>query len=229
MMSTGLTRRQITRLALGAAALPLFSASASAAPRRLAYNVRRNGGAFGTHQITLTPDGRRLTVDIAIKLQVKAAFITLYKYDHRNTEIWEDGKLLSITTKTNDNGKEYALKGTAARDRFEIDGAAGQLTAPDTIIPTSYWNPALVNQTELLDTQKGRLFSVAIEPAGETTRPVGADERNCTKFRMSGDLDLDLYYASSRVWAGCAFNIKGSSVDYAATELPNRLPVDWLG
>src|SRR4051794_39379278 len=101
----------LDRRSLLAGALALPSVGVAAGPGAQAFGqefvVARNGSDIGRHRLRFTPDGDRLTVDIDIELVVKLAFVTVYRYRHANRELWEGDRLLSFTSRTDDNGTPH--------------------------------------------------------------------------------------------------------------------------
>jgi hypothetical protein len=205
---------------LAAAMQTLPLAAAIPATQKLAFEVLRGDADIGRHEVTFRREGEDLHVDVAIDLEVKLAFVTVFTYRHRNHEVWRDGKLVSIETETNDDGKEYKLSGRATAEGFRVEGASGSFLAPAGIIPTSYWNPSTVEQTQLLDTQKGRLLDVNVTPEGKEQIVVEGQSLTTQRYRMSGDLRLELWYGPEGQWSRIAFDAKGSQVVYHLTSDP---------
>ena len=79
----------------GLAMMPWTSRGSNAAvPLRgpkgpLMFNAYRNGSPLGFHRIDFSEADERLIVDIEIVFDVKLAFIPVYRYRHRNREVWE--------------------------------------------------------------------------------------------------------------------------------------------
>jgi hypothetical protein len=201
----------LTLCALVAAA-PLWAAIPSTGS--LAFQVMRSDSDIGRHEVSFRQEGEDLHVTVEIELAVKLAFMTVFRYSHRNHEVWRDGKLVSIDTTTNDNGDEYKLTGRATDEGFVVQGDAGRIVAPAGIIPTSYWNPKTVEQTQLLDTQKGRLMEVKIESRGKESIQGSNGPIQAERFRVSGDLKLDLWYGPGETWSKIAFEARGAEVVY---------------
>ena len=120
----------------------------------IAFHVYRDGRPMGHHEVRFERAGEDLTVEVDILLEVQIAFITVFRYRHQNREVWRDGKLLAIDTRTDDDGKDYWLRGRASTAGFQVEGSSGSFLAPADIMPTSYWNPETVKRRQMLDTQK---------------------------------------------------------------------------
>ena len=72
-----------------------------------------------------------------------------------------------------------------------------------------------MSHSRLLDTQRGGLLEVAIAPAGSEIVLVEGRPLNTQRYRMSGDLELDLWYATDGEWAKIRFAARGAEVVYA--------------
>ncbi|MEQ9606028.1 MAG: DUF6134 family protein, partial [Kiloniellaceae bacterium] len=175
------------------------------------HGLRCRRVAIGGHHVVFRRAGERLEVDIDIDIAVSLAFIPLYAYRHRNREVWQNGQLLSLESETDDDGERYTVSARAEGGVLRVSGSGGDFQAPADTLPTSYWNPRTVEQTRLLDSQHGRLLSVQSRLLGEERLNGGESAR---RYRMSGDLDLDLWYATTGEWVHIAFTARGTTVNY---------------
>jgi len=208
---------------LGTLAAPL--AAALPATRELAFAILRNDDSVGYHSITFERRGEDLIVDIDINIEVRLAFLTLFRYEHENREVWRDGRLVSLDTWTDDDGTRYAVTARATPAGLRVEGADGTFLAPEETIPTSYWNPETVEQTRLLDTQRGRLLDVTIRPLGNDSVELGSAAVPASKYAVSGDLNLLVWYTPQGELAKIAFEARGAAIDYAPADAWAR----WLG
>lgn len=209
----------VPALCLGAeAALP-----ATPPAPALSFRVERAGDPIGTHKVSFTREGDELHVAIDIDLAVSFGPITVFRYTHRNRETWREGKLVALETETNDDGKRYTVSAKATEDGLEVTSSAnGTFMAPADIIPTSYWNPATLRQTQLLDTQKGRILDVEIEEMGAREAEAGGRTVPVEEYRMTGDLKLKLWYSRDREWLNVIFMARGSEVDYRIVQIDRK-------
>ena len=180
----------------------------------LDFTAYRNGSRLGFHRIDFAEEGNRLIVDIEIVFDVKFAFIPLYGYRHRNREVWEDGRLVSMSTETDDNGTDYKVEVARDGDRLLVDGVDGRLELPGDTLTTSYWNEAAMAHSAWLDTQRGQLArsEVTKRPA-EAVRVKGRDVE-ATPYDLAGDITCTLWYRDGR-WVKLRFlGEDGSEIDY---------------
>lgn len=160
----------------------------------IVFAMDRKGSEIGNHSISYTPlDDGRLQVDVAITIKVKFAFITAYRYEHRNREIWSaDGKtLLSIESQTYNNGTDISISGKRDGDVFVMTDEDGlEYTIEGPIAATSYWNPNLLAEgVTVLNTQKGKVTDVVFNSIkdGSVALPTGS-QAPTTVYESAGKL-----------------------------------------
>lgn len=209
---------------LGAGAAQPASAPDPVPAPALAFRVERGETPIGTHQISFSQVGDALQVDIEIQLAVTFGPITLFRYEHRNREVWRDGRLVALDTETNDDGQTYTVSARASDAGLEVTSSAnGTFVVPANIIPTSYWNPATVTQTQLLDTQRGRIIEVAVTPRAAREVTVDGAAVAAREYEMTGDLKLRLLYSLQNEWLNVAFMARGTEVGYTIERLDRPL------
>lgn len=206
--------RLLSSLAVALLCVGLAGEAVLARKAGLAFDVLRDGSSIGRHEIGFRQEGDDLHVEIAIDLEVKLAFITLFRYWHRNHEVWRDGRLVSIETRTDDDGKLHRVSGRVTAEGFLVEGSEGRTILPAGVLPTSYWHPRTVEQNKLLDTQRGRLLKVETETLG-LEEIDGSSQDEAMRYRLSGDLQLDLWYSPEGEWRKLAFVARGAEVTYA--------------
>ena len=192
------------------------SGAHAAAPgnEQAAFSVLREESPIGHHSLTFWRKGGEQIVEIDIELKISFGFVTLFRYEHRNTERWRNGQLLSINTQTNDDGTRYWVEAERAGDGLEVRTEDGAHTVPADIVPTSYWNPRTVDQGMLLDTQAGRLLNVDISSLRRDPVETPRGRVDAQLYRMAGDLNLDLWYGPNGEWVKLAFLARGSQIEY---------------
>ena len=209
-------------LAAGAVLAPSAGLRAALTPgERIAFDVLREDSSIGSHVIGFRRDAGDLLVDIDIALEVRFAFLTLYRYRHSNRERWRDGRLISLNSETDDDGSTYWVRAEAAGDGLRVEGSDGRYTAPAGTLPTSYWNPRTVAQRQLLDSQHGRLLSVEVRPQGQDDLLLPLGPHSARQYRIAGDLELDLWYGPRGAGLKLAFEAKGAEIEYSALETAN--------
>ncbi|CAN0591647.1 unnamed protein product, partial [Laminaria digitata] len=173
------------------------------------YVVKRNGNPIGTLKIDFKRDGSRLVATSDYSIKVKLLAIVLYRYDKRMVETYEDGRLIAYETDIDDNGTKSQVRVTRRGDALSVVHPKGTLTAPLGLFPSTYWPPATVAQTQLVDSSEGVLIDVeTVEAATEELRLDGRIV-SAKRYEMSGDAVRELWYdAGTGAWL--KMRLKGS-------------------
>ncbi len=207
-------------LMLAAPALITSGASLAAIPpgNRIVFHVTRNDSPIGTHVLDFTRDGGDVRVAIAIDFAVRLVGLTAFRYVHRNTEVWRGDKLVSINATTDNNGTSLAVKARANERAIEVEGTeSGAYLAPLDAVSTSYWHGAFLRGRKI-DTQGGRLLDTRLIRLGEEPIPVAGRTIPATRWRIEGDLELDIWYDAAGAWSRLRFvRSDGSVILYTRT------------
>lgn len=207
------------------AALGLPAVAALTSETDIPFRVRMGESPIGMHSVAFEQRGDETHVFVTIAFDVGVAFITLYEYEHRNHEVWRDGRLIRIETETNDDGDRYTLTGEATAEGFRFIGSEGEGLAPAGVAPTSYWSRALLEAPAFLDTQKGRLLDLTVAPQGRgAVAALNGDEIAACAYSITGDLDLTVWYDDADRWVKMAFSLNGNDFDYEILR-PAQAPV----
>jgi hypothetical protein len=211
-------------IACPAAAAPLQSVPPEGA---MVFSVRKSGAEVGTHRISFAArDDGALVVDTQAQLQLRLAFVTVYRYVQRTREIWRDGVLVGIESDIDDNGTPFRLRGTAKDGVLRLDGHQELHEVPIGIKPLSYWNIAVMHAPRGFDVQWGSLADLAVEARGAETRQVAGRPVEARRFAVRGYeirkgqrqrqpwLNLDAWYDREDRLVGLAFHYRGFDFDY---------------
>ncbi|CAI8343613.1 MAG: Uncharacterised protein [Rhodobiaceae bacterium UBA7378] len=190
----------------------------------LAYEVYRDNKPIGFHHMQFARANNEVQVDIHIELDISFGFIPVFSYTHENREVWKDGVLQSLTSKTDNNGKPVFVSLALEGDRYE--GAATELDDA-LILPimsTSYFDPNFVRSTRLISSQDGRLLNVEVAYLGTENVPDISGTVEAHRFRLTGDFKIDIWYTENGRWVRTEFE-RGSVLSYrpvAPSQLPPR-------
>ncbi|MGE0665453.1 MAG: DUF6134 family protein [Sphingomonadales bacterium] len=196
-----------------AAAAPSTTASLSPAiaeigvPRdgSIEFTVLRKGDQIGTHTLHFREKGDRLQVEVNADLKVQLLFVTVYRYRHQATELWSGDRMVAFESATKQNGKQWTVDAhVAGDDRLLVKTNDQQRFLPDTLPPTSYWRPEMMQTSRWFNTQFGSPIDVNIEPRGvEQVDAVGTTV-TAHRYKVTGvvaetgkPVDLDLWYGEN--------------------------------
>ena len=177
-----------------AAAQP--AVSVQPATETLQYAIMRKGEQIGTHTVELKRAGKETSVNLETNVEVKVLFVTAYRFQHSATERWVNGRLVELNSETDDNGTQHkltaALKGAALE--VDADGKAAQVDK--NIIPSSLWNPELVRQSVMLDTQTGQVMPISVVDGGSEEVTVETGPAPAHRYTIKGKFSQDVWYDS---------------------------------
>ena len=182
----------------------------------LEFNILRNGDVFGKHILEFNVQDQKVTTNISIEMKVQLAFITLFKYEHRNTEIIQGTQLISIDSFTNDDGDDWYVKAKLDGDRISVDRTRENYDAPINIASGTYWNKAMLAFDKVLNTQKGMLSEIKVEKQGVEQVRVADEFVLAERYKITlPNRQIDIWYhTETGQWVDLRFEIRGSKIDY---------------
>ncbi len=189
------------------------------------FDVALDGKPIGSHTFELQHDGSKQVLTTEASFDVKFLFVTAFRYRHQNTEIWNDGCLLSIDASTDSNGKQLEVRGAIGDRSFDLLSADGSTTLPGCVQTFAYWNPAILESQKLLNSQTGAYEDVTVTLEGREQVPVAGEPVDALRYRLSaaaGDITL-WYSAEDNTWIGLEAPAKGGrKIRYQAVVVPDR-------
>lgn len=179
-------------------ALFLPGAATAGADRPLppdqSYGIYRDGSRIGSRTTRFRHDGVDLVVETATDIKVKFAFITAYERTERQKEVWRGGRLMTMTSTIDDDGDKYQFELARGANGLEIVGKKRRGAIPADALPATYWNPATVSATALIDIKRGKVLTVEARQAGREPIPVDGVDIQATKYALTGDRNMTLWY-----------------------------------
>ncbi|MGF1631546.1 MAG: DUF6134 family protein [Kiloniellaceae bacterium] len=180
-------------------------------PRRAGWRflVLRHGNVIGEHVFRFSRRDGDFVVEVAIDIAVDLLGITLFRFTHRSEEIWRKGWLHALVSATDDDGtlwrlqserRDGALRGTVNDVAFDVSGF---------VVPASLWHRDTTKSQALFDTIDGRVKVIDSEALGEETVSVAGAKAEARHFRLTGQLQRDIWYD-----AGCGI----AKVTFAARD-----------
>lgn len=180
-------------------------------PDDIVFDVYRNDTEFGHHAVRFgeTPSGA-LRVDVDIELTAGFGPVTVFRYEHEAEEVWQDGRLVELTAATLKDG-----------DWTRIDVEPDTDATPDAqdaalaaLMPSSHWRGYSPATGTILNTETGEPMAVEIEDLGMERIATETGEVEARHIRMTGTLQVDLWYDEAGRWVGCRFEARGQSIRY---------------
>lgn len=182
----------------------------------LDFTVFREGEEIGTHQIDFLQKDEILEVNVKTRIAVKIAFITVFRFVHDGHEVWRDNRLVSIETKTNDDGDDHSLSAKVnASGDLQVLGDGENRTVKGSVIPASLWNSTFLESKELLNSLIGTELAIDVVFKGEEPIEVQGKMVNAKHYSMTGEFERELWYDEDQVLVKFAFSGEdGSNIQY---------------
>lgn len=146
---------------------------------QVSFTLLHRGDKIGSHVVQVKKTDDSLQIEHSLDVVYKVGFVTLYELHHKSAEVWEDtlfanAKLTKMTSKTNENGSAYYVKGYADPSGFTVESSTGVSTTMSNVTTTNslwnvYWAKKSSDYPEMLDSIDGSLMITNIEPVGQTT------------------------------------------------------------
>jgi hypothetical protein len=124
-----------------------------------------------------------------------------YTYVYNGTEAWKDGRLYSLKSTCNDDGKRYQVTATADGNTLRVQVNGHERTTRPDVWVTSYWHLPDARfrnaAVPLLDADSGKDISGRLQYIGTSQVTVGGQVQNCAHYRVTeGTTPVDLWYDS---------------------------------
>ena len=159
------------------------------------YTVKHpDHGDIGTYTNTIRRNGDTIVVDTNVRIQVKLAFVTVFRLEADRREEWRGGRLVSYSSLTRKNGDEIRVSGRAEGDKFVIDGPNGRVTAPGDIVPTNPSSLDITKADTVMTTESGTVVAARLAGRNEATLSIGGQQVPTRHFEVVADSTYDLWF-----------------------------------
>ena len=156
---------------------------------------------IGYHHFTAAAQGNGITLKSEAEFNVKFLFINAYSYVHNSDETWQGNCLQTITSTTDDNGKQFSVSGSVQGEQFIIKNNEGSQQLPTCIMTFAYWNPDFLSQKKLLNVQDGNYLEVEIKPTGQEMIMARGTTVPANRYQLTAkDLNIQLWYSTDGDW-----------------------------
>jgi Domain of unknown function (DUF6134) len=179
-----------------------FATAGAAEKETRVFTVRIDGRLAGDYQMTITrPDEHTFVVNARANVFV-SYFLIKYRYSYQGTEIWKDGQLVHLDSKTNDDGKQFQVLAEADGNglRVRVNGTEHRIRS--NVWTTTYWSPPVIQFNgqgiPLLDCDTGRELHGALQYVGIQQLALPTEAQNCSHYHVSGGVQVDVWYDAQR-------------------------------
>ncbi|MFK7942936.1 MAG: DUF6134 family protein [Paracoccaceae bacterium] len=201
----------------GCAATGLYTPALAASSASRTFSVARGGDPMGEHVLSAVRNGDRFEIDIVIRLKVKILGVTAYRYEMDNREVWQNGRLVSLNTKVNDDGTKDFATAKQAGEQLDIKGSRFSGLVAGDAVTTTYYAKQFIERRPWISTQSGAPLDIAIKPEGRGNW-----------WQVTGELETRLGYDARGEWTGCEFDAGGEPGVYEVTKDAGAISALWL-
>lgn len=203
-------------------------AKAESTPRALAAN-KADGVSQQTWTFTVFRDGeeigqesfdfqlqndKKLKVSVKTRTMVTRLAIPFYRYEHDREEIWDSNQLVSLTSKTHDNGPEYTLIAKKEGEGYKIQSNDTERQSDAAELPVTFWNEDILRTSKLFSALHGKPMNVQIVKKEPTTLQIANATIPATHYVMKGDLERELWYNEQGKLLKVSFMKDGSHIEF---------------
>ncbi len=173
------------------AAALMMPVSASQVSSSYNFRVLLDEKPIGYHEFELSHEDAIKRVSSTAKFDVKLLFITAFKYRHSSSERWQDNCLTGIEAQTNSNGKRQNVNAQRVDDALRINSSSGTRQVDGCVQTFAYWNPSILEASQLLNSQTGDYVDVEVTSLGTDRVKLGDTEVEARKFKLKSAPDYD--------------------------------------
>ncbi len=173
---------------------PRVELAAFPQPGKLTYAVMRDGDKIGSQVVEFQRNGDQLLVLTSVKIEVTLLGITIYRFVHRSEEEWKGGELARLTSNTDDDGDKRVVDLRLVDGKLKGDYNGQAKEFPLGMIPATFWHPASMKQTKLLDQVKARDRQIAVKDLGTETITVQGKKIEARHYLVSGQIKREVWY-----------------------------------
>jgi hypothetical protein len=171
----------------------------SAADRELNFRVLLDGREVGWHRYVVRGDGEATEVESRAQFDVKFLMINAFRYRHEARERWRGSCLDALRSRTETNGEVDEVAAAAREDALEVAGPAGDFRHSGCVMSFAYWDPRILDASQLLNPQTGELLPVRVDDRGTEVLDLAGRDITASRHRLTAPgLQIDLWYADGR-------------------------------
>lgn len=181
------------------------------------FNAYLGEDLIGYHNFEVKTDSDEITVFTEADFDIRFLFLSVYTYKHKNNELWKGNCLVKLTSTTDDNGEEEFVRLAESDDVTRIETHLGKMTSDGCVRSFAYWNPELIKNQVLLNSQTGELIETSFQLIGNESISISGKRVLATKYLLSGKdasgnaIEIDLWYTMNNEWVKLRSKLENGS------------------
>jgi hypothetical protein len=177
------------------------------------FQVYLGDKPIGFQHFQVDDDGDSSSVSISARFEVKVFSFTVYHYTHDATEQWQKNCLRMLSAQTDDNGDRQHVTTEITASGIVATGTGGRVTLGECPMSFAYWNPLMLQQSQLLNSQTGEWQRVNIAELGKEKIQVRGAAIDARHYRINGlKQPIDLWYSFDGEWLALAAKVSGGRI-----------------
>lgn len=207
----------LRRMAMAAAVAASTALPARAETVALDYDIRKEGEPIGREHVRINRQDGVATVEVQTRTRAKVLFLEFH-YDHGRREEWRDGALMRMVADTDDDGAKAHLDATRLESgwSFTVNGQASQ--RPGDMLPLTLWGRAVLDRKELFSVIDAKPYRVQVASLGSESVTIDGRTVAAEHFRITGDVERDLWYGADGYLVRAAFQRSGYAIEMVRRE-----------
>lgn len=207
----------LRRMALAAALAVSAAVPARAETVALDYDIRKEGEPIGREHVRINHQDGIVTVEVQTRTRAKVLFLEFH-YDHGRREEWRDGALVRMVADTDDDGTKSHLDATRSESgwSFAVNGQSSQRSGD--LLPLTLWGRAVLDKKELFSVIDAKPYRVQVAAQGLESVMVDGRAVTAEHFRITGDVERDLWYGADGYLVRAAFQRSGYAIEMVRRE-----------
>jgi hypothetical protein len=163
------------------------------------FNVSVDGKPSGQYTMSFTRgDDGSLTVNCDAHVKVKVAFVTAYHYDYTASEVWKDGRLVSLSSSCDDDGKKFNVTAEAGEKGLGVKvNGREKVVRGDVLLTSACCLPDAKRRDgaiPLLEADNAVEIDGKIQAVSSGPMNVAGKVVNVTRYRLTSLVAHDLWY-----------------------------------
>ena len=196
-----------------AALLVCLAFGARAEQRVLSYEIRKDGQAIGTEKVRVARDGEFSVVEVENHTRTTVLFMD-FVFDQTRREEWQGATLRRMVADTNDDGTRSHLEAVRGDGEWTITVNGVTERRPGDSLPLALWTVKVVEAPSLFGTIDAAAYRIEVARLGEETLFVAGGAVAASHYRLSGDIDRDLWYGADGTLLKTTFKRKGFPIEF---------------
>jgi hypothetical protein len=191
-----------------------WAGATCASDMQLVFDVYLDEKPVGVHRVVIDSSGGEKHVQVDAQFDIKFLAFTAYKYRHRADEVWRNGCIAELETRTNDNGKMLTVDAQPGPQGLVVKTMEKSTSLDGCVRTFAYWDPGLLRSQRLLNTQTGQYEQASLEKVDNSPLTFNGQEYGTRRYRLSvdGKADIELWYAPDHSWQALQTTVSGDKV-----------------